>query len=55
LLYSVGNEVLSVVVMRLWIEGKAGQVSVIALVMLALVFLFRFAEGRLVRTHLRRS
>jgi iron(III) transport system permease protein len=55
LLYSVGNEVLSVVVMRLWTEGKAGQVSVIALVMLALVFLFRFAEGRLVRTHLRRS
>ena len=55
LLYSVGNEVLSVVVMRLWSEGKAGQVSVIALVMLALVFLFRFAERRLVRTHLRRS
>jgi iron(III) transport system permease protein len=55
LLYSVGNEVLSVVVMRLWTEGKAGQVSVIALVMLALVFLFRFAEARLVRTHLRRS
>ena len=34
LLYSVGNEVLAVVVMRLWTEGKAGQVSVIALVML---------------------
>jgi iron(III) transport system permease protein len=55
LLYSVGNEVLSVVVMRLWSEGKAEQVSVIALVMLALVFLFRFAEARLVRTHLGRS
>ena len=52
LLYSVGNEVLSVVVMRLWTEGKAGPVSVIALVMLALVFIFRFAERRLVRTHL---
>ena len=52
LLYSVGNEVLSVVVMRLWTEGKAGPVSVIALVMLGLVFLFRFAERRLVRTHL---
>jgi iron(III) transport system permease protein len=52
LLYSVGNEVLSVVVMRLWSEGKAGPVSVIALVMLGLVFLFRFAERRLVRTHL---
>ena len=35
LLYSVGNEVLAVVVMRMWTEGKAGQVSVIALVMLA--------------------
>lgn len=55
LLYSVGNEVLSVVVMRLWTEGKAGQVSVIALVMLLLVFVFRFTERRLVRTHLRRS
>ena len=55
LLYSVGNEVLSVVVMRLWSEGKAEQVSVIALLMLALVFLFRFVEARLVRTHLGRS
>jgi hypothetical protein len=52
LLYSVGNEVLPVVVMRLWTEGKAGQVSVIALVMLTLVFLFRFGERKLVRTHL---
>jgi iron(III) transport system permease protein len=52
LLYSVGNEVLSVVVMKLWTEGKAEQVSVIALVMLALVFVFRFVEARLVRTHL---
>ena len=52
LLYSVGNEVLSVVVMRLWTEGKAGQVSVIALVMLALIFVFRFVESRLVRSHL---
>jgi iron(III) transport system permease protein len=51
LLYSVGNEVLSVVVMRLWSEGKAEQVSVIALVMLAFVFVFRFVEGRLVRRH----
>jgi iron(III) transport system permease protein len=55
LLYSVGNEVLSVVVMKLWSEGKAEQVSVIALGMLALVFLFRFVERRLVRTHLHRS
>jgi iron(III) transport system permease protein len=52
LLYSVGNEVLSVVVMRLWSEGKAEQVSVIALIMLGLVFLFRFGERKLVHTHL---
>lgn len=52
LLYSVGNEVLSVVVMRLWSEGKAEEVSVIALIMLGLVFLFRFGERKLVRTHL---
>lgn len=52
LLYSVGSEVLSVVVMRLWGEGKAEQVSVIALVMLVFVFVFRFVESRLVRTHL---
>jgi iron(III) transport system permease protein len=55
LLYSVGNEVLPVVVMRLWTEGKAEQVSVIALVMLALVFVFRFAEHRLVHSHPGRS
>jgi hypothetical protein len=41
-----------VVVMRLWTEGKAGQVSVIALVMLALIFVFRFVEARLVRSHI---
>src|SRR5436853_7927691 len=52
LLYSVGNEVLSVVVMGLWTEGKAGQVSVIAPVMLALIFVFRFVEARLVRSRL---
>ena len=52
LLYGVGSEVLSVVVMKLWSEGKAEQVSVIALVMLAFVFVFRFVESRLVRTQL---
>lgn len=54
LLYSAGNEVLSVVVMRLWSDGKAEEVSVIALVMLAFVFVFRFLEARLVRSHLGR-
>jgi iron(III) transport system permease protein len=51
LLYGPGSEVLSVVVMRLWSEGKAEEVSVIALVMLLFVFAFRFLESRIVRTH----
>ena len=34
---------------QLWSEGKAEQVSVIALVMLAFVFVFRFLESRIVR------
>jgi iron(III) transport system permease protein len=44
LLYGPGSEVLSVVLMRLWSEGKAEQVSVVALVMLAFVFAFRFSN-----------
>jgi iron(III) transport system permease protein len=51
LLYGPGNEVLSVVVMRLWSEGKAEEVSVIALIMLLFVFAFRFLEARIVKTH----
>ncbi len=51
LLYGPGSEVLSVVVMRLWSEGKAEEVSVIALVLLLFVFAFRFLESRIVRTH----
>jgi iron(III) transport system permease protein len=50
LLYGPGSEVLSVVVMRLWSEGKAEEVSVVALVMLGFVFAFRFIESRIVRT-----
>ena len=46
---------LSVVLMRLWSEGKAEQVSVVALVMLAFVFAFRFLESRIVKTHEVRS
>jgi len=51
LLYGPGSEVLSVVVMRLWSEGKAEEVSVIALIMLLFVFAFRFLESRIVKTH----
>ncbi len=51
LLYGPGSEVLSVVVMRLWSEGKAEEVSVIALIMLLFVFAFRLLESRIVKTH----
>ncbi len=51
LLYGPGSEVLSIVVMRLWSEGKAEEVSVIALVMLLLVFAFRFLGSRIVKTN----
>jgi hypothetical protein len=37
--------------MRLWSEGKAEEVSVIALIMLLFVFAFRFLESRIVKTH----
>jgi iron(III) transport system permease protein len=49
LLYSAGSEVLSVVMMRMWMDGKAEEVSVIGLLMLLLVLLFRFIELRLIK------
>lgn len=49
LLYSAGSEVLSVVMLRLWVDGKAEEVSVIGLLMLLLVLLFRFVELRLIK------
>src|SRR5262245_41351788 len=52
LLYSVGSEVLSVVVLRLWSAGQAEQVSVIALLLLTLVFAFRWLQLRLIRRRL---
>jgi iron(III) transport system permease protein len=55
LLYGPGSEVLSVVLMRLWSEGKAEEVSVVALLMLVFVFAFRFLEGRIVKRHEVRS
>jgi len=41
LLYSVGNEVLPVTVLRLWEEGKAEDVSAVAVMMLIVVLVFR--------------
>jgi len=49
LLFSVGNEPLSIVILRLWEESKTGEVSVIALFMLALVIGLRIIHLMLVR------
>ena len=49
LLYSVGSEVLSVVLLRLWTNGLAEQVSVIGLLMILLVILFRWVQLRVMR------
>jgi iron(III) transport system permease protein len=49
LLYSVGNEVLPVTVLRLWEEGKAEDVSAIAVLMLIVVLIFRAVHLMLVR------
>lgn len=44
LLYSVGSEVLSVVLLKLWANGNAEQVSVVGLLMMAMVILFRWVQ-----------
>jgi iron(III) transport system permease protein len=49
LLYSVGTEVLSVQMLRMWSGGKPEQVSVIGLFMLVLVLLFRWVQLRLIK------
>ncbi len=50
LLYSVGSEVLSVVLLKLWANGNAEQVSVIGLIMMVLVILFRWVQLKLMKT-----
>ena len=52
LLYSVGSEVLSVVLMKLWANGLAEQVSVIGLMMMALVIAFRWLQLRVLKKHM---
>ncbi len=49
LLYSVGSEVLSVVLLKLWANGSAEQVSVIGLLMMAMVIVFRWVQLRVIR------
>jgi iron(III) transport system permease protein len=50
LLYSVGSEVLSVVLLKLWANGNAEQVSVVGLLMLLLVILFRWVQLKFMKT-----
>ncbi len=52
LLFSAGSEVLSVVVLKLWTNGRAEEVCVIGLFMMALVILFRWAQSRFIQRHI---
>lgn len=53
LLYSANTKVLSVVMLQMWAGGSPEEVSVIALILLALVFVFRWAEFRILRRQVR--
>ena len=48
LLYSAGSEVVSVVMLKMWSGGAPEQVSVIGLMMMALVLLFRWVQLHLI-------
>ena len=52
LLYSVGSEVLSVVLLRMWANGQAEAVSVIGLMMMLLVFVFRWVQLQLIKRYI---
>jgi iron(III) transport system permease protein len=52
LLYSVGSEVLSVVMLKLWANGNAEQVSVIGLIMMLMVIVFRWVQLRVIKTRI---
>src|SRR5215475_51568 len=52
LLYSVGSEVLSVVLLKLWANGNAEQVSVIGLMMMVMVILFRWGQLSFIKRHI---
>lgn len=49
LLYSVGSEVLSVVLLKMWTGGNAEQVSVVGLMMMLLVIVFRWVQLVLIK------
>ncbi len=48
LLFSAGSEVLSVVLLKMWMNGEAEQVSVVGLMMLLLVIFFRWVQLRVI-------
>jgi iron(III) transport system permease protein len=52
LLYSVGSEVLSVVLLKLWANGSAEQVSVIGLIMMAMVIAFRWVQLKVIKSRI---
>ena len=52
LLYSVGSEVLSIILLRYWVNGQAEEVSVIGLFMMLLVLLFRWVQLRIMKGRL---
>jgi iron(III) transport system permease protein len=52
LLYSVGSEVLSVVLLKLWANGNAEQVSVVGLLMVVLVVLFRLVQLKFIKARI---
>jgi iron(III) transport system permease protein len=53
LLYSVGSEVLSVVMVRMLIDGQPERVTVIGLLLMILVFVFRWLQHIVVKQRLR--
>jgi len=52
LLYSVGSEVLSVVLLKLWTNGNAEQVSVIGLLMIVMVMVFRWVQLKVIKSRI---
>ncbi len=49
LLYAPGTEVLSVVMLKMWVGGRPEEVSVIGLVMLVLVLVFRWVQLKFIK------
>ena len=52
LLYAPGTQVLSVVMLKMWSGGKPEDVSVIGLLMVVLVIVFRWIQLRLIKTRI---